>query len=145
MLRIATLTRNIQGGDGAQCGLQNLTCQHSPQIALDAIAGDGEEDEQKAQQQTYYTVAEGLRSLSQSVQDTAKGAGNVHERADKAENQDKAAGQLRMEEYLSCQASKQQENGGAAKAQEQTVANGGQYGPSDGGPVSVGIRFRHNR
>ena len=82
-----------------------MACQGSPEIPFDSVYRDGNEDKEQAQQETYYTEQESLGSLAKSVEDAVEGACYVHERADKAERQDKASGKLRVEKQPSCGAS----------------------------------------
>ncbi len=131
----------MQGGHRAQKGLQHLAGEHTPKIPLDAVVGNRDEDEKQPEQEADYAVEEGLGSLAEAVQDTAQGTGDVHEGADKAEREDKAACQFGVEQQPARRASEQQEQGGAAESQQEAAADGGYDGAFDRARVAAGIRF----
>ncbi len=109
-----------------------------------AVARNGKEYEQQAKQQACHAEKEGADGLAESVQDAVEHTGDVHERAQKTERQNKAARQLRVEEQAPGKSSEEQKQRGEEKAQQEAEADGGEDGAPHRRFVATGVRLGHN-
>lgn len=79
---------------------------------MNSQGGNTPKDKNEPYQQTEHAVKKGKACFAQTVQNAVQGAGDVHKRAEKAQNNDKASGKAALVEQVSKKSACAQKNGG---------------------------------